>query len=81
MLPERCFSGHGLGVVRGAVLEAEAVISGFKDVAMMGKAVEQCRGLFGISKDAGPFAEAEVCCNNNAGPLRLARLGIRHPDR
>ena len=32
------------GVVRGAVFEAEAVVSGFKDVAMMGKPIEQRSG-------------------------------------
>jgi hypothetical protein len=38
-------SGFGFG---GTVLEAEAVIAGLDDVAMMGKAIEQCRGHLGI---------------------------------
>ncbi len=57
------------GVVRGAILEAEAVVSGFKDVAMMGKPIEQCRGHLGIAEYAGPFAEAEVCRDDDAGSL------------
>ncbi len=56
-------------VVRRAVLEAEAVVSGFKDVAMMGKPIEQCRGHLGITEDAGPFAEAEVRRDDDAGSL------------
>ena len=46
--------------MRRAVLEAEAVVSGLQDVAMMGKAVEQGRGHLGIPGDAGPFAEAGI---------------------
>jgi hypothetical protein len=40
-------SGFGFG---GAVLEAEAVIAGLYDMAMMGKAVEQCCGHLGIAE-------------------------------
>lgn len=36
---------------------------------MMGQAVEQFRRHLGISEDAGPFAEAEVGSDDNAGPL------------
>ena len=59
----------GFGVVRRAVLEAEAVISGFENVAMMGEPIEQRRGHLGIAEDAGPFAEAEVRRDNDAGSL------------
>ena len=35
----------------------------------MGKAVEQGRGHLGIAKDGGPFAEAEVGGDHDAGAL------------
>lgn len=35
----------------------------------MGEAVEQGSGHLGISKDRGPFAEAEVGCDRHAGAL------------
>lgn len=43
-----------------AVLEAEAIVSGFEDVAMVGQPVEQRGGYLRIAEDAGPFAEAEI---------------------
>ena len=59
----------GFGVMCRAVLEAEAVVSGFEDVAMMGQAIEQRGGHFGIAEDAGPFAEAEVGGDDDTGML------------
>lgn len=41
-----------------AVLEADAVVSGLKDMAMMSEAVEQCSGHLGVAKDAGASAVA-----------------------
>ena len=35
----------------------------------MGKPIEQCCRHFGIAKDAGPFAEAQIGRNDNAGSL------------
>lgn len=62
------------GVVRGAVLGAGAVVSGFKDVAMMGKLVQQRCGHFGIAENAGPFADAQVRgCDNAGAPVELAQ--------
>lgn len=52
-----------------AVFEAEAVVSGFEDMAMMGKPIQQRRGHLGVTEDAGPFAEAEVCRDDDAGSL------------
>ena len=40
------------------VFEAEAVVSGFEDVAMMREAVEQRRGHLGVAEHARPLAEA-----------------------
>ena len=34
---------------------------------MMGEAVEECCGHLGITEDAGPFAEGEVCGDNDRG--------------
>ena len=33
----------------------------------MGETIEQCCGHFGIAKDAGPFAEAQVGGDDDAG--------------
>ena len=49
--------GSGLG---GTVLEAEAVVTGLQDVAVMGEAIEPRRRHLGIAEDGRPFAEAEV---------------------
>src|ERR1700729_4048087 len=59
----------GFGRLRRAVFEAEAVVAGFEDVAAMGETVEQRRGHFRIAEDGGPFAEAQVRCDDDAGSL------------
>ena len=61
------FLGGGYG--SGAGLEAEAVVAGFEYVAAVGQAVEQSRSHLCITKDRGPFAEAEVCGYDDAGAL------------
>jgi hypothetical protein len=38
-------------------------------MAMMGEPVQQCGGELGITKHIGPFREAQVGCNNDAGTL------------
>ena len=50
-------------------LEAEAVIAGFKDVTSVGQAIEQRGSHFGVAEDGGPFAEAEIGCDDDAGAL------------
>jgi hypothetical protein len=50
----------GFGVMRRAVLESEAVVSGLEDVAVVGQAVELCGCHLGIAEHTGLFAEAEV---------------------
>ena len=35
----------------------------------MGETVEQGRCHLCVAKDCGPFAEAEACCDDNAGAL------------
>ena len=57
----------GFGGFRRAVLEAEAVVSGFEDVAAVGEAVEQRGRHLGVAEHGGPFAEAEVCGDDDAG--------------
>ena len=52
-----------------AVLEAEAVVSGFEDVAMMSEPVEQRGRHLCIAEHAGPFAEAQVGGDDEAGAL------------
>ena len=43
-----------------AALEAPTVVAGLYDVAVMGQAIEQCCGHFGVAEDARPFPESEV---------------------
>jgi len=50
----------GFGGFRGAVLEAEAVVSGFEDVAPAGETIEQRGRHLRIAEHAGPLAEGEV---------------------
>jgi hypothetical protein len=58
--------GWGLG---GTVFEAEAVVSGLQDVAVMGQPIEQRGCHLGVAKDGSPFAEAEVGGDDDAGAL------------
>jgi hypothetical protein len=51
----------------GAGSEPEAVVSGLEDVAVVGKPVQQGGGHFGIAEHVGPFAEAEVGGDDDAG--------------
>ena len=53
----------------GARLEAEAVVAGFDDMAVMRQAIEQCGRHFRIAEHAGPFTEAEVRRDRHAGAL------------
>ena len=52
-----------------AVLEAEAVVPGFEDVAVVGEPIEQRGGHLCVAKDACPFTEAEVGGDDDAGAL------------
>jgi len=49
--------------------EAEAVISGLEDVASVGQPIEQSCGHLGVAEDRGPFTEAEVGRDGDAGAL------------
>ena len=65
--------GQGLGLSLssfgsgGTGPEAEAVIAGFQDVAMVSKSIQQGGGHLGIAEYAGPLAEAEVGGDHDAG--------------
>ena len=48
-------------MIVGSAFEAPAVISSFDDVAVVGQAIEQRGCHLGISEDARPFTESEVC--------------------
>jgi hypothetical protein len=58
-----------LGFSYGTVSEPEAVITCFQDVAVVGETVEESCCHLGIAKDGGPFAEAEIGGNDDAGAL------------
>ena len=58
-----------LGFLHGTVSEPEAVVSGFQDVAVVSETVEEsCRHL-GVTEYGGPFAEAEIGGDDDAGAL------------
>ena len=50
-----------------AGFEAEAIVAGFQDVAMMCEPVEQRGGHFCIAEDTRPLAEAEVGRDDDTG--------------
>src|SRR5277367_4387634 len=57
----------GFGGVRRAVLETEAVVSGFENVAAVGETVEQRGRHLGVAEHGGPLAEAEISRDDDAG--------------
>src|ERR1700677_5217534 len=59
----------GFGGIRGAVFEAEAVVSGFEDVAAVGKTIEQRGRHLRVAEHGGPLAEAEIGRDDDAGAL------------
>lgn len=73
-----------------AVFEAEAIVSGFQYVAVVGKPIEKRSGHFRIAEDSGPLAEAKVGGDDDirrAMPAQRPRHGHRNrynpgsPDR
>jgi hypothetical protein len=56
-------------VIVGPALEAPAVVAGLDDVAVVGQAIEQRGGHFGITEDARPFTEGEVGGDDDRGAL------------
>jgi hypothetical protein len=57
-------AGQVIPKIRGS-----AFIAGFEDVAVVSKAIEQGSRHLGIAEDAGPFAEAQVGGDHDAGAL------------
>ena len=53
----------------GAVFEAPGLVAGFDDLAVMGEAVQESGGHLGIAKYRWPFAEGEVCGDDDGGAL------------
>ena len=58
-----------LGFLHGTVSEPEAVVSCFQDVAVVSEAVEESGRHLGVTEDGGPFAEAEIGGDDDAGAL------------
>ena len=50
-----------------ALFEAILVVAGFNDRAMMGDAIKQSCGHFGISKDGAPFTKLQVGSDDDTG--------------
>ena len=61
------FSFFGFCGLGRAVPEAEAVVSGFENVAVMGEPIEQRGCHFGVAKHAGPFGKAEIGGDDDTG--------------
>src|SRR5271156_5341130 len=59
----------GFGGFRRAVLEAEAGVSGFENVAAVSETIEQRGRHLGVAEHAGPLAEAEISRDDDAGAL------------
>ena len=49
---------YGFGGIGRAVFDAEAIVSGFENVAAVGEAIQQRRRHFRVAEHGGPFAEA-----------------------
>jgi hypothetical protein len=56
-------------VIIGSAFEAPALISSFDDVAVVGQVIEQRGRHLGITEDARPFTEGEVCGDDDCGAL------------
>ena len=54
-------------MIVSSALEAPTVIAGLDDVAVVGQAIEQRSRHLGITKDARPFTEGEVCGDDDLG--------------
>lgn len=52
-----------------ASFEAIAVVAGLEDVAAVCQAIEECGRHLCIAEDLGPFREAEIGCDDDAGTL------------
>jgi len=59
----------GVPTRSSSIFEAPAVVSCFEDVTVVRQAIQQRCCHLGIAKDVGPFAEAEVGGDNDAGLL------------
>jgi hypothetical protein len=59
----------GFGGFRRAVLEAEAVVSGFENVTAMGETIEQRGRHLRVTEHGCPFAETEIGGDDDAGAL------------
>ena len=50
-----------------SLLESEGIIPGFQDIAVMGNAIEQGGGHFGIAEHRDPFRERQVGGDDQGG--------------
>jgi hypothetical protein len=50
-----------------ALFKAKGIVTSFEDVAMMGNAVKQGSGHFGVAKDLHPFCKGEIGRHNQRG--------------
>lgn len=63
-----------------AGLDAIAVLFGLQYVATIPEAIEQGCGHFCVAEHAGPFAEAQVGSDDDAGALYAASLTCSYPQ-
>jgi len=62
-----------IGRISRNVLEAPTVIACFEYMTMVHQVIEQCRCHVGITEDIGPFAEAQIGRDDNAGLLNKCK--------
>src|SRR5277367_3122888 len=59
----------GFSGFRGAVFEAETVVSGFENMAAVGETVEPRGRHLRVAEHGGPLAEAKISRDDDAGAL------------
>src|SRR3546814_8757072 len=69
------------GLLSRAVLEAEAVVSGLQDVAVVGEPIEECGGHLRVTEHAGTLTEAAVGGDDDAGALVEFAQQMEEQDR
>ena len=66
---QRIAGGRFERISLGAVLEPPAIVAGLDDLAVVGEAIEQRGGHFGVDEDARPFSEGEIGGDDHGGAL------------
>jgi hypothetical protein len=52
-----------------ALFEAERIVAGFQDIAVVGDSIQQGRGHFGVAKNRHPFGKGQIRGDDQRGLL------------